>query len=246
MRSGASGSSSASWMSSSAWLRLVRSRGPLGLVQHHRLLGVAGHGLLQRPLVAALRHPDADPAAPQAPRATPRSAVGVRRAAPARGSRAGTPSPVSPAYSWSRKRSTRPPRSASSVFSATQPRWPRTRPPRTWKTCTATSSGSSSSGDDVGVGAVAEHDGLLLQRPVERPEVVAEPGGPLEVHARRTAAYISFSMRLTNSAVLPGHEVAEVLDDRAVLLGADLAHAGRRALVDVAEQAGPADLAARA
>ncbi len=35
--------------------------------------------------------------------------------------------------------------------------------------------------DHVGVGAVAEHDGLLLQRPVERAEVVAEPGGPLVV-----------------------------------------------------------------
>ncbi len=32
-----------------------------------------------------------------------------------------------------------------SALSAIQPRWPRTRPPRTWKTCTATSSGSSTS-----------------------------------------------------------------------------------------------------
>jgi hypothetical protein len=31
----------------------------------------------------------------------------------------------------------------SSTFSTTQPRWPRTRPSRTWKTCTAASSGSS-------------------------------------------------------------------------------------------------------
>ena len=41
---------------------------------------------------------------------------------------------------------------------------------------------------------------------------------------------------------LAGHEVAEVLDDRAVLLGADPADARRRALADVAEQARPADL----
>ncbi len=32
---------------------------------------------------------------------------------------------------------------SASVFSTTQPRWPRTRPPRTWKTCTAASRGSS-------------------------------------------------------------------------------------------------------
>ena len=31
----------------------------------------------------------------------------------------------------------------SSTLSTTQPRWPRTRPPRTWKTCTAASSASS-------------------------------------------------------------------------------------------------------
>ena len=41
---------------------------------------------------------------------------------------------------------------------------------------------------------------------------------------------------------LAAHEVAEVVDDRAVLLGGDPADAGRRALADVAEQAGPADL----
>ena len=35
--------------------------------------------------------------------------------------------------------------------------------------------------DHVGVGAVAEHDGLLLQRPGQRAEVVAQPGGLLEV-----------------------------------------------------------------
>ena len=45
-----------------------------------------------------------------------------------------------------------------------------------------------------------------------------------------------------NGVGLAGHEVAEVVDDLAVLLGADPADAGRRALADVAEQAGPADL----
>ncbi len=35
--------------------------------------------------------------------------------------------------------------------------------------------------DHVGVGAVAEHDRLLLQRPLHGAEVVAQPRGPLEV-----------------------------------------------------------------
>ena len=47
------------------------------------------------------------------------------------------------AYSWSRNCSTSTSLPESSKRSATQPRWPRTRPPRTWKICTATSSGSS-------------------------------------------------------------------------------------------------------
>ena len=41
---------------------------------------------------------------------------------------------------------------------------------------------------------------------------------------------------------LPRHEIAEVVDDLAVRLGADLARAGCRTLADVAQQAGPADL----
>ena len=40
-------------------------------------------------------------------------------------------------------------------------------------------------GDDVGVRAVTEDDGLLLQRPAERAEVVAEPGGLLELQVLR-------------------------------------------------------------
>ena len=45
-------------------------------------------------------------------------------------------------------------------------------------------------GEHVGVGGVAEHDGGLLQGPVERADVVAQPGGPLEVQLGRAASFI--------------------------------------------------------
>ena len=53
--------------------------GPLGLVQHQRLAGVAGDGLLERLLVAALRHPDRAPGCRAGRRAAPRASSGVRR-----------------------------------------------------------------------------------------------------------------------------------------------------------------------
>ena len=97
-------------------------------------------------------------------------------------------------------------------------------------------------GHDVGVRAVAEDDGLLLQRPPERAEVVAEPGGLLELERLRRGGHLALEP-LDHRLGLAGHEVAEVVDDLAVLLGGDPADAGCRALADVAEQAGPADLA---
>ena len=57
------------------------------------------------------------------------------------------------------------------------------------------------------------------------------------------AAYISRSMRRTKALVLPAMKSQKSSTIRAVLLGGDVADAGRRALVDVAEQARPADLA---
>ena len=76
--------------------------------------------------------------------------------------------------------------------------------------------------DHVGVGAVAEHDRLLLQRPVQGAEVVAQPRGPLEV--QRVGGGVHLLLDAPDErAGLAGHEVAEVVDDRAVLLGAHLA-----------------------
>ena len=44
--------------------------------------------------------------------------------------------------------------------------------------------------DHVGVGAVAEHDRLLLHRPAQRGEVVAQPGGPLELQLARRPGHL--------------------------------------------------------
>ena len=93
----------------------------------------------------------------------------------------------------------------------------------------------------VGVGAVAEHHRLLLQRPLERRDVVAQPGRPLEVQLLGGGAHLLFHVA-GQPVGLAGQEVAEVQHDLAVLLGADPADARRRALVDIAEQARPVDL----
>ena len=98
-------------------------------------------------------------------------------------------------------------------------------------------------GDDVGVGAVAEHDRLLLHRALERLDVVAQPGRPLVLLVGRGDLHVLLEAAQERRG-LAGHEVAEVVDD---LRGAPSASTrpthGRRALADVAEQARPADLA---
>ena len=95
--------------------------------------------------------------------------------------------------------------------------------------------------DHIGVGAVAEHHGLFLERAFERTEVVAQPRRPLEVEftGRRGHPLFEFPGEPVG---LAGQEVAEVEHDPAMLLGADPSDARRRALVDVAEQARPLDL----
>ncbi len=58
-------------------------------------------------------------------------------------------------------------------------------------------------GEDVGVGAVAEHDGLLLQRPLQRADVVAQPGGPLEVELGGGLAHLASRAARRSASVLP-------------------------------------------
>ena len=93
----------------------------------------------------------------------------------------------------------------------------------------------------VGVGAVAEHDGLLLHGPLQRAEVVAQPRGPFEIELLGRGVHLLFELA-GEPVGLAGQEVAEVQHDLAMLFGADPADARRRAFVDVAEQARTVDL----
>ncbi len=96
-------------------------------------------------------------------------------------------------------------------------------------------------GHHIGIGAVAENHRLLLQGPLERTEIVAQAGGPLEVELFGRRIHLTF--QVAGESVGPaGEEVAEVGHDRPVLLGGHSPHTGGRALVDVAEQTGPFDL----
>ena len=95
--------------------------------------------------------------------------------------------------------------------------------------------------DHVGVGAVAEHHGLLLHGSAQRAEVVPQPGRPLEVQLGGRLGHLSLQPA-DHLVGLAGHEVAERLDDLAVLVGRHPADARGGALADVAEQARSADL----
>ena len=217
MRSGASARPSASWSSLSAQGPGGEVAGASDLVLHQGLRRVAGHGLEQRPLVAALRHPELDPDAAQLaqPVATARRR---RRAAPAPAPRA------APRRRTRRRRpgggSARPARpvSRSSTWSTTQPRWPRTRPPRTWNTWTAASSSSSASATTSASVPSPSTTALLS---------IARSSAPMSSRsraARSKSCAVGGGLHLaleprTKRRGLAGHEVAEVLDDRAVLLG---------------------------
>src|SRR5262249_735659 len=96
--------------------------------------------------------------------------------------------------------------------------------------------------DDVGVGAVGQDHRLLLHPPFQGLDVVAQPGGPLELLGRGRGPHLGLQPP-GEPGGLAGHEVAELLGQAAVLGLADPLHTGRRALADVAEQARPADLA---
>ena len=72
--------------------------------------------------------------------------------------------------------------------------------------------------DHVAVGAVAEHHGLLLQRALQGLDVVAQPGGPLVLLLVGGLLHLGGQLP-DEPAGLAGHEVAEVLGERPVLVG---------------------------
>src|SRR5699024_7182237 len=94
-------------------------------------------------------------------------------------------------------------------------------------------------GDEVGVGAVAEDDGLLLHDLVDRLEVIAQTGRALELELPGGLLHLPGELpdHLVGVAV---HEGDETVDDVAVLLRGHAPDARGGALVDVAEQAGTA------
>ena len=131
MRSGASSSPSAAWISSSAWLRVVRSLARLVLCSTSAWPALRADGLLE---ASACRRAAAPGSSTRLPRSSLSSASIVSASGGQRGHQdlardrrrrrrrrragAGSPRPARPV----------PP---SSTRSATQPRWPRIRPPRT-------------------------------------------------------------------------------------------------------------------
>ncbi len=127
----------------------------------------------------------------------------------------------------------------SSTFSTTQPRWPRIRPPRTWKTWTAASSSSSCRAKTSASVPSARTTALRSKTFLQRDDVVTEPRRPLVVEFRHGRGHLLFQPG-DERLGLAAHERAEVLGQGAVVLGGDPADAGRGAFVDVAEQAGPA------
>ena len=68
----------------------------------------------------------------------------------------------------------------------------------------------------VGVGAIAEHHRLLFQRPLQRGDVVAQPGRPLEVELLGGVVHLLFHVA-RQPVGLARQEVAEVEHDLPVL-----------------------------
>ena len=93
--------------------------------------------------------------------------------------------------------------------------------------------------EDIGVGGIGQDHGVALDDLPERLGVVAQARGLLELQVPGRQAHAILEL----AQVGPGasrHEGAEVLGELTVIELADTAHAGRRALVDVSQQAGAA------
>ena len=220
--------------------------GPAGLVQGQSLGGVAGHRLEQRLLVAAPRHPQVHRAAaafgqPLGHRGRVRRHLGHQDLARyARVDRLGVGGSVRVDLAEEMLHQA----GRGHVFHLVQ--HPAALPADPAAAHVEHLHGRLElvlgQGDHVAVGTVAEHHRLFLDGALKRTQVIPEPGRALELLFSRGLFHLGFQAA-GEAGRLPGHEVAEVLGQSAVLLLADPLDARRGALSDVAEQARPADLA---
>ena len=241
MRSGAVSRPRASW----SLLQRGRAGGQVAgaaeLVLGEGFGGVAGHRFHQRALVASLRDAQGHARAAQLGQQVLQRR-GVVRAAPGPATSRGVFSVVVAVELHDELVDQPRRRRRSSTLSSTQPRWPRTRPPRTWKTWTETS--SSSCANAITSASVPSPSTTACFSIARR----SAPRSSRRRAARSNSSSSDAGQHLAFQAAdhvvgLAREEVAEVLDDVAVLVRGHLAHARRRALVDVAEQARAADLA---
>ena len=92
-------------------------------------------------------------------------------------------------------------------------------------------------GEEVGIHGRAEHHGVSLESLGECRNVVAEHCGAFKVHLGGGFLHL-LGQQLDVLLGASTHEAGQAAGQFAVVFGADFAHAGRRAFVDVAEQAG--------
>ena len=90
-------------------------------------------------------------------------------------------------------------------------------------------------GEQVGVHGRAEHHGVTLKRLSQRGNIVTKNRGAFKVHLG--GGFLHFRGQLRNMLLrATRHKTGQPTRQLAVLLGANLAHARRRALIDIAEQ----------
>ena len=96
-------------------------------------------------------------------------------------------------------------------------------------------------GDHICIGAVSENHGVSLHGSLQSTDVIPQPSRSLELQRIAGRPHFPFQL-LDHRPRLARHELAEVLDNRAMLVGAHPPNARCGALADVAKETGPAKL----
>ena len=164
------------------------------------------------------------------------TSAGSLGATPVRTSR-GIASGNSSPYRYVRKCSINDGPSTSATFSVTVPRWPLTRPPRTWNTWNAASSSSSTMA--ITSASVSSGRTMVLRSSARSRARMSS--------RRRAARSYCWSFDAAEHVLLPvldepagvsGQEGTEVVDESAMVVRRDAVDTRSRALVDVSQQAG--------